>query len=292
MTAGATSTSLNRSFDQTRPNALVVREVDGLVSRLLEEIKVPYESVGKRALHQLADLKKILTANYLEGVALPPKPLLKRLASVVETEIKSLIESETKSILSADRTLETAPIVDHLTRMFGPREIELRAEPYTTGAGLALRGFFCRANVGDKSKFVIFVNTAHIPAAVAATLGHELGHYIYGSLVGENSPMTYFMEGSFSSHLNQEDELFADSLVALSAYNRDLISKIGDLSEIVPGSADKLFSRIKGVYDLIGPKWNLDLKRGRMAAAWRVRYLTSMTHFFKLRCALHETAGL
>ncbi len=296
MSAAATSSSLNRGLDKVKPNALVVREVDGLVSRLLDEIKVPYESVGKRALNQLADLKKILTANYLEGVALPPKPLLKRLAEVVETEIKSLIESGTKSILSADKAsetaLETAPIVDHLTRMFGPREIELRAEKYTTGAGLALRGFFCRANVGNKSKFVIFVNTAHIPAAVAATLGHELGHYIYGSLVGENTPMTYFMEGAFSSHLHQEDELFADSLVALSAYNRDLISKIGNVSEIVPGSADRLFSRIKAVYDLIGPKWNLDLKRGRMQAAWRVRYLTSMTHFFKLRCALHETAGL
>jgi hypothetical protein len=292
VSASAAGGSLNQRLDPTGTDALVVREVDGLVYRLLDEIKVPYESVGKRALHQLADLKKILTANYLDGVALPPKPLLKQLADVVEAEIKSLIESGTKSILSAEKALETEPIVDHLTRMFGPREIELRAEPYTTGAGLALRGFFCRANVGDRSKFVIFVNTAHIPAAVAATLGHELGHYIYGSLVGENTPMTYFMEGAFSSHLNQEDELFADSLVALSAYNRDLIRRIGNLSEIVPGSADKLFSRIKDVYGLIGPKWNLDLKRGRMAAAWRVRYLTSMTHFFKLRCALYETAGL
>jgi hypothetical protein len=292
MSANAASISLNRRIDATEPSGLAVREIDGLVSKLLSEIKVPYTSLGKRVLNQLADLKKILAANYLDGVALPPNPLLKRLAEVVDTEIKTLIETGTKSIMTGGKGFEVSPVVDYLSRVVGPREIELRAEPYTTGAGLALRGFFCRANVGDKSKFVIFVNTAHIPAAIAATLGHELGHYIYGSLVGENAPMTYFMEGNFSSHLTQEDELFADSLVALSAYNRDQIRSFGNFNEIVPGSADQVFSRIKGVYDLIGPKWNLDLKHGRMQAAWRVRYLTSMTHFFKLRCALYQNAGL
>ncbi len=292
MSANAANLAFNRRIDAMEPSALTVREIDGLVSKLLSEIKVPYTSLGKKVLNQLSDLKKILAANYLEGVALPPKPLLKELASVVETEFKSLIESGTKSILPGGKSFEKAPLIDYLSRVFGPREIELRAEPYTTGAGLALRGFFCRANVGDKSKFVIFVNTAHIPAAIAATLGHELGHYIYGSLVGENTAMTYFMEGNFSSHLTQEDELFADSLVALAAYNRGQIRKFGDLNQIVPGSADQIFSRIKGVYDLIGPRWNLDLTHGRMAAAWRVRYLTSMTHFFKLRCALYQTAGL
>jgi len=61
-------------------------------------------------------------------------------------------------------------LADYLGKMFGPRELEVRAERYTKGAGLALRGFFCRANLGTASKFVIFVNTAHHPGAVAATL--------------------------------------------------------------------------------------------------------------------------
>jgi hypothetical protein len=292
MSATAASLPLSRRLDHIESSALTVREIDGLVSKLLSEIKVPYTSVGKKVLNQLADLKKILAANYIDGVALPPKPLLKKLAGVVDSEIKTLIETGTKSIMAGEKGFNPSPVTDYLSRVFGPREIHLRAEPYTTGAGLALRGFFCRANVGDKSKFVIFVNTAHIPAAIAATLGHELGHYIYGSLVGENSPMTYFMEGNFSSHLMQEDELFADSLVALAAYDRSAISKFGKLSEIVPGSADQVFSRIKGVYDLIGPRWNLDLKQGGLTAQLRVRYLTSMTHFFKLRCALYQNAGL
>src|SRR5258707_279250 len=131
-----------------------------------------------------------------------------------------------------------------LARQKSPRELEVRAEPYTKGAGLALRGFFCRANMGDRSKFVIFVNTAHQKGAVAATCGHELGHYIYGSLVGEKASMTAFMEGAFSNHLNEADELFADSLVALSAYSPEIMQQIGMITSVKSGSTDDLFNRI------------------------------------------------
>ena len=266
-------------------DALAVREVDHLVSKLLTEIKVPFGSIGTRVIGQLADLKQILSADYNQAQAMPPKPLLKELAQIVETEIKT--HPEMWESLNNSRQM-----LDHFGSVFGPRELELRAEPYRKGAGLALRGFFCRANLGDKSKFVIFVNTAHHPGAVLATLGHELGHFIYGSMVGEKAPMTAFMEGSFSNHLKEEDELFADSLVALSAYSTDLIKKIGSISQIRRSSTENLFERIKDAYELIGPTYNLDLTKSKMAAAWRVRYLTSMTHFFKLRCALYQSAGI
>ena len=53
------------------PDALATREVDHLVSRLLSEIKVPFGSLGTRVLNQLADLKRILSTDYLEVPALP-----------------------------------------------------------------------------------------------------------------------------------------------------------------------------------------------------------------------------
>ena len=268
------------------PDALVTREVDYLVSRLLNEIKVPFGSVGSRVLNQLSDLKRILSADYMEVSGLPPKPLLQDLARLVETDIKSYM-SKWESMLDDGPRLR-----GHLGKMFGPRELEVRAEPYTKGAGLALRGFFCRANMGDKSKFVIFVNTAHHKGAVAATFGHELGHYIYGSLVGEKASMTAFMEGAFANHLVEEDELFADSLVALSAYSKEQMKRIGTATNVKPGSSDDLFNLIKSAYSVIGRGYNLDFTKGKLAAACRVRYLTSMTHFFKLRCALYHSAGL
>jgi hypothetical protein len=285
---------MKRSFSR-ESDALTLREIDSLVSKLLTEIKVPFPSLGKRVINHLGDLKKILSSNYLELDAFPEKALLKELSRIVENDIKgnmTIVEMEGKGTKDHWASLDNDALLDHLSRIFGPREIELRAEPYRKGAGLALRGFFCRANVGDKPKFVIFVNTAHHPGAVAATLGHEIGHFIYGSLVGETKPMTAFMEGTFSQHLNEEDELFADSLVALSAYSPELIKTIGPLSNITPGRTDEIFVRIRKAYELIAPRFQLDLKGGRMTPLSRVRYLTSMTHFFKLRCALLQSAGL
>jgi hypothetical protein len=282
------SPAVARRIGPREPDALAAREVDHLVSRLLGEIKVPFESIGSRVLNQLSDLKKILSTDYLEVPALPSKPLLKELARIVETDIKQHIP--TYGTLA---DLGNPQLVGHLEKLFGPRQLELRAEPYLTGAGMSLRGFYCRADVGRKQKFVIFVNTAHHPGAVGATLGHELGHYIYGSLVGEKAAHTAFMEGAFSKHLVEEDELFADSLVALAAYSPELIRKMGGgLSQLRPGSSDDLFRRIKSAYDLIGVRYDLDLSKGKMAAAWRVRYLTSMAHFFKLRGALYKWASV
>jgi hypothetical protein len=270
------------------PTALEAREVDHLVSKLLGEIKVPFGSLGTRVLNQLSDLKKILSTDYMEVPALPSKPLLRELTDIVEKDIKQHIPS-----YGSLSDLDNPQLVSHLEKLFGPRKLELRAEPYRTGAGLSLRGFYCRADVGEKHKFVIFVNTAHHPGAVGATLGHELGHYIYGSLVGEKAAHTAFMEGAFAKHLCEEDELFADSLVALAAYSPELIKKIGNVSHLKPGSSDDLFNRIKIAYDLIAPRYDLDLsKTGKTPAAWRVRYLTSMAHFFKLRCALYKSAGV
>jgi hypothetical protein len=269
------------------PDALAAREVDRLVSKLLGELKVPFSSLGTRVLTQIADLKRILSTDYIDVPALPQKPLLKELAQVVEKDIKQHIPT-----YGSLADLGSPQLLGHLGKLFGPRELELRHEPYTTGAGLSLRGFYCRADLGEKSKFVIFVNTAHHPGAVGATLGHELGHFIYGSLVGEKAAHTAFMEGAFATHLVEEDELFADSLVALAAYSPELIKKIGGVTHLKPGSSDDLFNSIKSAYDMIGQSHGLDLTKSKMKSAWRVRYLTSMAHFFKLRCALYKSAGV
>jgi len=281
------SPAVGRRITPREPDALATREVDHLVSKLLSEIKVPFGSLGTRVLNQLADLKRILSTDYTDVPALPSKPMARELAQIIEKDIKQHIPS-----YGSLADLANPQLRSHLNKLFGPRELELRTERYTTGAGLSLRGFYCRADVGEKSKFVIFVNTAHHPGAVGATLGHELGHFIYGSLVGEKAEHTAFMEGAFANHLADEDELFADSLVALAAYSPDVLKKIGGVTHLRAGSTDDLFNSIKSAYDKIGTRYDLDLSKGKTPAAWRVRYLTSMAHFFKLRCALYKSAGI
>lgn len=215
---------------------------------------------------------------------MPSKHLLRELARTLDTEIRSrpqLWQQWDKSECFAS-----------LVKLFGPRQIDVRTEPYRRGAGLSLRGFFCRTEVGDKPKFVIFLNTAHHPGAVAATFGHELGHYLYGSMVGETTSMTAFMEGTFSAHLLEEHELFADSLVALGAYTREQIKQIGPVSRMEPGSSDRFFRRIQKARESTATRFKLHLGESKVTAPWRVCYLTSMIHFFKLRCALAETIDI
>ena len=86
--SAALNASLARATGSREPDALVSREVDHLVSKLLGEIKVPFSSLGTRVLKQLAELKSILSANYSEVPALPSKPLVKELSSIVENHIK------------------------------------------------------------------------------------------------------------------------------------------------------------------------------------------------------------
>ncbi|MGH7814142.1 MAG: hypothetical protein ACREQI_09090 [Candidatus Binataceae bacterium] len=261
------------------------RAMDRLATLLLQDIGVPSGAASERPAAGVAELKQVLAADYLESAALPPQPLLAELARIVETEIKP------RAIVWRNLA-DTPGMLARCGALFSPREIELRAEPYREGAGLALRGFFCRAPRGRKNKFVIFVNTAHHPGAVAAALGHEFGHYIYGSLTGDKASMTALMDGAFAGHLREEGELFADSLVALSAYSRKLIGRIGLAMRVTPGSADEIFERLQAACALVARPYNIDLGRDEIAAAWRVRYLTSIAHFFKLRCALYHSAGL
>ena len=81
-------------------------------------------------------------------------------------------------------------------------------------------------------------------------------------------------------------------MVALAAYGTESLDSIDGIAQLKPGSSDDLFKRIKSAYKMLGPRYNLDLSKGKMAAAWRVRYLTSMAHFLKLRCALYKSAGI
>ena len=264
-------------------DAIEVRDSDALIAKMLQELQISLLSVNKQLMVKLADLKRVLATDYCAAEGMPARPLVHELSGVIDREIRTRFDGLTSNWNKED-------LLRYLAEVFGPREIEVRAEPYRRGSGLALRGFFCRAQVSKKSKFVIFLNTAHPPAVVAATFGHELGHYLYGSMVKENSTFNAFIEGSFSRHLTDEGELFADCLVALSAYDHETLKRIaaGDSGSRV----DRSVLLLKEIHRLIDSRYHLNMSPGRLAAVSRVSYLTAMIHFFKLRRALYQLTGL
>ena len=115
--ASSASHAVSKPMSSRGPDALVTREVDLLVSRLLGELNVPYGSLGTRVIAQLTDLKKILSTDYMEVPALPPKPLLKELAHIVESDIK-----KHTSTYGGLADLGSPALMSHLEHLFGPRE--------------------------------------------------------------------------------------------------------------------------------------------------------------------------
>ena len=263
---------------------LIAREVGRLVDDLLHELNMSRNSRTREALKQLGDLRKILSTNYVEDITLPSQELLHELAEIVASLIVSRDGREWKNLSSAQ-------LLSRLFRRLGPREIELHARPYLHGAGLKIRGFFCRTEIKGGARFIIFVNTAHHPGAAAASLGHELGHYVYDALKGEIAPTLALLEGSFARHFDRESELFADCLVSLSAYSREVFREISrDGTDASAVSGRQILPHLLRVYRLIGARYSLDLRK--LSEAWRIQYLASMAHFYKLRGALYFRAGV
>ena len=182
------------------------------VSQLLEAFDLDDTDT---AAPEVADLAEILAADYCAAPGLPSRAMARQLADIAKSGIDPRRPAWRKWRTTEDFRVRL--------REFDSSEIAVHAEPYRRGAGLLLWGFSCDARVDERGAFVIFLNTAHQPGAVAATVAHELGHYVHRSIAGDSSAAMAPLEANFVSHLENDAELFADSLAALSAYSADSV---------------------------------------------------------------------
>jgi hypothetical protein len=230
----------------------------------------------------LSELTEVLTADYRRAPGLPTPEMARQLAGIA----KSCIDPRHRA-WKKWRTSE-----DYRVRLeFGSRDIAVHAEPYTRGAGLLLWGFSCDARIGESGAFVIFLNTAHQPGAVAATVAHELGHFIHRSIAPESCAAMAPLAANFATHLEDGTELFSDSLAALSAYSTDAVReglRLRKPSRVAAGKIDEVIHALT----VIDPEYRIDFAHKSVSPAWRVRYLAATIHFYKLRKALLETAGI
>lgn len=243
-------------------------------ARMLQAFGLPDSHVPKQ---NLAELEKVLSAEYRALAALPSRALVRELARVLQENgdpgwmARSLRDSRQGSI--------------RIRRAFGSRELMVSGEPYLAGSGLALWGFSFSGAVDHKDAFFIFANTAHQRGAVAATIEHELGHFIFQSMGLAELGEVASMEPTFARHLEEKEEMFCDSVVALTTYGHELARKIAPAREA-------MLHRLLSAWENTDPSRRIDPLSSVPAPLWRVRYLTALIHFFKLRAALLETAGV
>lgn len=162
----------------------------------------------------------------------------------------------------------------------------MHAAPYTAGAGLGLWGFSCAMNAGQGT-FVIYLNTAHLPGAVAVTAAHELGHYFQHSMFSGSAHIGFApMAADFAAHLNYEGELFSDSAAALASFSATAAG------EMARRPRRSMAERTAQAHELTHPEYRIDFTSTVMNPHWRLRYLAASIHFMKLRIALLEAAGI
>jgi len=155
--------------------------------------------------------------------------------------------------------------------------------------GMALRGFYVRS-IEEIAKAhhkggLIYLNTAHHPAAVGATFCHEIGHHLAFNVLrrADDRPVHYFFDAAYSSHLDDPVELTADVLVSIAAYPRAAARKmfsteIAAIQEVSGRNLGKLLEYLKS-------GWGIDFKGPRQPGHHLI-YLAGMVHYAKLRRAL------
>jgi hypothetical protein len=167
--------------------------------------------------------------------------------------------------------------------------IHLQANPYRGPEGMAVRGFYVDKAPKVLKHPLIFLNTAHDPAAVSVTFMHEIGHHVTAKVTaGASEGVHYFFNAGHHDHLGQPAELVADALVSLAAYPQLLARRIfktpWDWGLVARADTlpDQAFEQIRRhVRELGGFDFVPSLPPGQS-----FNYLTGMIHYAKLRWAL------
>lgn len=258
-----------------------IKRDEDTVSLWLDEFGIRSTRTREHLYEPLQAIRQIVSQDYRDLPALPAGPTLRLAQRLVGAQ--------------------TLPHPD----LFGPRlsgssfscssddfcndRLAVTGAPYTSGAGRLMWGFSADLRDTSRQEFMIYLNTAHSSGAIETTLIHEVGHYLFRLMNGDRSKQHNPLFSTFVSHMNDESELFCDSLAAVLAYGDCGRRWYAGLNGV---GADQLFRRVRELYRTIGPNYFIDLSDTKVSSEWRLIYLSALIHFCKLRSALLEVAGV
>jgi len=227
----------------------------------------------------LRDLEKLLKRDY-------SKALRKH---VGRAEVLRLTKSASKLWPGLNREKLPVPTKADFAAISGQLSLNLSIRKCRERDGMALRGFYVRsieeiAKARQKGG-LIYLNTAHHPAAVGATFCHEIGHHLALNVLpgADDRQVHYFFDAAYSSHLDDPVELTADILVSLAAYPKSAArkmfnSEIAAIHEVSGRNLVRLLEYLKS-------GWGIDFEGPRQPRHHLI-YLAGMVHYAKLRRAL------
>ena len=228
----------------------------------------------------MRDLEKLLRRDYGKAVR----------KNVSRSEVVKLVASASRLWPELNREKLGVPTKAELAAISDQLSLNLSIRKCRERDGMALRGFYVHSieEIASKARHkggLIYLNTAHHPAAVGATFCHEVGHHLALNILTEanHKAVHYFFDAAYSSHLDDPVELTADVLVSLAAYPKAAARKMfssdnAAIHEVSGRNLGKLLEYLK-------TGWGIDFEGPRQPGHHLI-YLAGMVHYAKLRRAL------
>jgi hypothetical protein len=254
-------------------------KVERLITQVLSDART-------RGAHQIAawkrpgdDIHRLVRHDYVRS--------LRR--NLGYREVKELVEAFEQIVPGFNNQPIGMMSVEGFAGMAAQMQFHFKAAPYGGDEGLALRGFYVTRTRGMLKRPLIYVNTAHHPLAVSATMCHELGHHVCSEMFGLSRQTVHsFFDADYAAHLEQPGELAADVMVSMAGYPAPTARKIfatpwdwglvARAKKLTEAALHEVRGHLKKVYG-----FNL---MERIPASQRLHYLTGMIHYAKLRWAL------
>lgn len=269
----------------SRHNGFRDTEVDRLVGEILHVFAInPSQNTHLR--RRLEDLRWVLRADYEEVVDRFTREGALPLAEL-ERRAQTIVPEFNRIPLRFGDTIES---IDDLSQSLGAR---VRLSRYGR-QGNPLRGFY-HHDVGGRP--LIWLNLNHTPTAMAATLGHEVGHLLWEDIQAdrEATPRPFY-NFDYGEHLEDPREFFADAVATMAAYPRDAAHRLFR-GKGWPAKLRSLRTRerhtVAEVYGYLQENYGAELEMASgLSVLRRLSYITSMVHFAKVRAAIIRKVGL
>ncbi len=171
------------------------------------------------------------------------------------------------------------------TRLWSSLGVDFRLANFGSPQGLALMGFYA-GKMGPARRPLIYVNTAHHPAAVGAAFSHEMGHHLTARIFAkQKEPTHYLTYTAYADHLDDPAELAADCLVSLGVFPGKTAREMFEVeskSSALANPVEPVFARVR---NYLQRRYGLNLD-ARLPAHKKLPYLAGMIHYANLRRAL------
>jgi hypothetical protein len=250
----------------------------GIAQQILDGAKL---SPNQRAFWRqpLRDLEKLLKRDY--NLALRK--------SVGRAEVLKLTAAASKLWPGLNREKLPVPTRADFAAISKRLSLNLSIRKCRERDGMALRGFYVHSieeiAQARHTGGLIYLNTAHHPAAVGATFCHEIGHHLALDVLrrADDRPVHYFFDAAYSSHLDDPVELTADVLVSIAAYPKSAARKM--FSSEVAAIQEVSGRNLVRLLEYLKSGWGIDFQGPRQPGHHLI-YLAGMVHYAKLRRAL------